>query len=342
MELMTRGQRLIELGDLITPMALRAAAELRLADLLEKGESSPEEIAAKTATAVRPMRKLLKHLAAVGVAQEGENGKFSLGELGEPLLSANDPYGFRPTLDPTNLSGRAEMAMTNLTHTLRTGEPAYNACYGRDYWSDLESSPTPIPGHEDALNAPPGFDSDLVVNGYDWSRVSSVVDVGGSGGALLSSLLLAHPHLTGTLLDLSKAARSGLERFSRMGLADRTDVVAGSFFDPLPEGADLYLLSSILVDWQDVDAVSILRGCARAAGSNGRVLVAEIDLSVFRQGLDPMTRSRVDLRLEASMANPDRDPANVRSLAERAGLEVVWESENSGTRFLIELRGTEG
>ena len=85
----------------------------------------------------------------------------------------------------------------------------------------------------------------------------------------------ATPHLRGTLADLPETAARARQYLAGLGLDDRCEVVGQSFFDPLPAGADAYLLSRIIHDWDDAAASAVLRRCAEAAGSTGRVLVIE-------------------------------------------------------------------
>jgi 2,7-dihydroxy-5-methyl-1-naphthoate 7-O-methyltransferase len=111
----------------------------------------------------------------------------------------------------------------------------------------------------------------LVAGG--WRDVRTVVDVGGGTGALLAAILRARPHLRGTLVELPRVVARAAEVFGAAGVAGRVTTAAQSFFDPLPAGADVYLLKSVLNDWPDREAVAILRGCAEAARPGGRVVV---------------------------------------------------------------------
>ena len=56
-------------------------------------------------------------------------------------------------------------------------------------------------------------------------------------------------------------------------MADRVTTVGQSFFDPLPTGGDVYLLKSVLADWPDREALTILERCAEAARPSGRVVL---------------------------------------------------------------------
>ncbi len=323
------------MADIVTPMALRAAATLRLADHIAGGARSVAEIAAATNSHPRPLRKLLEHLCALGVLREEAPGAYAVDELGLPLLSENDDLGVRPFLDVDHVVGRAELSMVELLHTVRTGGHAYEGAHGRNLWDDLDGG-VAVGGMEAFTHTSPGFDAGLVVDGYDWSAVGSFVDVGGNSGALVTALLRAHPHLRATLVDLPCFARIAQRNLELAGLADRCQVVGSSFFDPLPPGADVYLISAILADWEDDRAIAILRRCAEAAGEQGLVLLAEVHLSAAHA--DPVARTAVALRLEAAMGNPDRTVRDLEALAANAGLEVAWRGQGSPVRSVMALR----
>lgn len=181
-----------------------------------------------------------------------------------------------------------ELAFSSLLDAVRSGRPAYETMYGRGFWEDVYADAA-LAGSLDALRTTaPAFDAHLVIDGYDWAPVEHVVDVGGGNGALLGGLLRAHPHLQGTLVDLPPAAAAAQGTFAAVDVAGRARAVGGSFFDPLPAGGDVYLLSGVLFDWDDEQSRTILRRCADAARPGGTVLVSEITLDAW--GSDPTAR----------------------------------------------------
>src|SRR5262249_36746237 len=113
------------------------------------------------------------------------------------------------------------------------------------------------------------------VAAIDFSGFAKVADIGGGNGALLIGLLKACPWLKGIVFDQPHAAARARERIAAEGLADRCEVVAGSFFDAAPPGADAYLISNVLVDWDDERAAAILRNCRAVMPRTGRVLILE-------------------------------------------------------------------
>src|SRR5207248_5778279 len=167
-----------------------------------------------------------------------------------------------------------------------------------------------------------------------WESVGTVVDVGGGTGSLLAEILRTRPEIRGILVDLPMTvARSG-EIFKAAGVSKRVTVVGQSFFDPLPAGADLYLLKSVLGDWPDREALAILRRCAEAARPAGRVLVLN-GVSPDEDG--PPSPA---LLMMVLVGGKERSLAEFRALARSAGLEVHAAQRQPSGRVIVECRPT--
>lgn len=326
---------LLRQADLLTPAALRATATLRIVDRVAQGAGTVTELARVTATQERPLRKLLDHLVALDVLTT-DGARYDVTAVGRLLGSDMDHLGVRPMLDTEHVVGRTELAVLDLLHTLRTGGPAFES-RGHSLWDDIDRSGSPDDVAPFARDAP-GFDAGLVVTAFDWQSATSFVDVGGNTGALGAALLEAHPHLTGTIVDLPCFATTAQELVAARGLSDRCEVVGQSFFERLPEGRDVYLLSAILADWNDADATRILQRCREVLPAGGTVLVAEVHLRPDHP--EARERTAAALRVEASMGNPDRTTADLAELAADAGLQVAWEGPASAVRSLVALRAT--
>ncbi|MPY95931.1 MAG: hypothetical protein GEV08_23605, partial [Acidimicrobiia bacterium] len=152
-----------------------------------------------------------------------------------------------------------DQAWAGLGHTIRTGEPGYALVHGQGFWDHL--------GADAGLAA--SFDAYMQRGTEQWAPAAaalpiwpqhgSVADVGGGIGLLLAAVLDQHAGLRGILVELAGTAERGQELLADRGLGDRAEVLVGSFFDALPAGADVYVLSHILHDWPDEDALRILR-----------------------------------------------------------------------------------
>ncbi len=170
--------------------------------------------------------------------------------------------------DLDSFGGRMAHAWNTLLTAVRTGRPAYHEIFGRPFWDDLAAHPA-IAERFDALMGPPGHgipDPQVLPSG-DWSSVRTVADIGGGTGTLLAEVLRAHPDVHGILVDQPGTIARAEALLREAGLIDRVTLAPQSFFDPLPAGADLYLLKSVLSDWPDPEAIAILTRCAEAARS---------------------------------------------------------------------------
>jgi hypothetical protein len=226
-------------------------------------------------------------------------------------------------------------AWGSLLAAVRTGAPAYYTIFGRPFWEDLQAHPT-VAASFDALMGPAGHgtpDPDVLVSG-GWESVRTVVDVGGGTGSLLAEILRARPTVRGTLVDLPSTVSRSRETFQAAGVSERVTAVGQSFFDPLPAGADLYLLKSVLFDWPDREANAILKRCAEAARLAGRVVV--IGGVSSDEGYDPSP----ELLMMVLVGGKDRRLAEFRQLARAAGLEVEAAGRLRSGRFAVECRAT--
>lgn len=323
---------ILALADLATPMAVRVAATLRLVDHAGSTGATADELAARTGTSAPALRRLLDHLVTVGVFDdEATSGRYRPTSLGNQM-SADSPDPFALLLlDIGSAGGRAELAFVELLSTITSGLPAYPRRYGRDFWADLEAEPALRTSFDAQMNCRFGVYADQIAARFDWSRFPDVLDVGGGDGTLLTAILRAHPGVRGRVLDLAPTAAAATERFTASGLRHRASAVAGSFFDPLPTGADAYLLSDILHDWDDELAAAILAECARAAGAYGAVVVIE---PIRGRGAD----TAIDLFMSMCFGGRERTVTELGALGETCGLMLRAVRPVADGRTALEFR----
>jgi hypothetical protein len=317
------------MSDLVTPMAVRVAATLRLADHLTTGPRSATALADATGANAAALERLLAHLVTVGVLDRGGDG-YALTATGAALRS-DDPSRLRDVLAVDSPLGRAELAFIHLLQSVRTGAAAFPEQYGADFWADLLVDPDRSAAYDadmarDVVAWAPG-----IVAAYDWAALGHVVDVGGGNGELLAALLEANPDLRGTVFDQPDTAARARAHLDERGLGDRAATVGGSFFDAVPPGAGGYVLTAIVHDWPDDAAVAILQRSAEAAGADGRVIVIE---KIGRDGETPGTA--MDLRLLVYMAGRERTVEQLLALGDAAGLREVA-VHRAGAIVLVEM-----
>jgi ubiquinone/menaquinone biosynthesis C-methylase UbiE len=304
--------------DLVTPMAVRAAAALRLADLMTEGAVPVDRLAARSGADPEALRRLLRHLVHHGVFTEPSPGEFGANEAAA-LLRSDHPSGMQVGLDLEGFGGQMDLAFTGLLHTLRTGQPAWQAVFGAPFWEYLAANPAMSASFDATMAAGSEYVADAAA-GYDLSAARHVVDVGGGTGELVAAVLEAHPRLRATLVDLPDTVERGRRQLAARGLAERCGAVGQSFFEPLPAGGDVYLLSSVLHDWGDSEAAAILRRCAEAAGERGRVVIIEQHAP---EGGDPAMFAEMDLRMLVFCGGRERTLDDYTALAAEAGLAIA-------------------
>jgi hypothetical protein len=319
------------LSDLCTPWCVHVVATLRIADHIAAGIIAIDGLATASGSDPDSLHRVLRHLVGKGVFEEPAPGRFALNEPARGLLDSPARLG----LDLDGIGGRMAYSWGSLLSAVRTGAPAYHMVFGRPFWEDLQAHPD-LSASFDALMGPTGHgspDPEVLVTG-GWESVRTVVDVGGGTGSLLAEILRVRPTLRGTLVDLpTTVARSG-EVFQAAGVAERATAVGQSFFDPLPAGADLYLLKSVLFDWPDREATAILRRCAEAARPAGRIVVVNGVSPDEGGGPSPA------LLMLVLVGGRERSLAEFHELARAAGLEVQAAERQPSGRFVVECRPT--
>jgi 2,7-dihydroxy-5-methyl-1-naphthoate 7-O-methyltransferase len=314
------------LTDLATPWCVHVVATLRVADHIAAGKTEIGPLAAAAGADRDSLHRVLRHLVSKGVFEEPERGRFQLNDAARALLEDSIHLG----LDLDGIGGRMAHAWGTLLSAVRTGKPAYHEVFGRGFWDDLDAHPE-IAASFDALMGPAGHgtpDPNVLVDPADWASVRTVVDVGGGAGWLLAEVLRAHPHVRGTLVELPRTVARSAKVFQAAGVADRVTAVAQSFFDPLPGGADLYILKSVIHDWPDREATAILKRCAEAARPSGRVVVFT--------GAGPGEEASPELLMMVLVGGKARTLDEFREIARLAGLEMKSVGRQPSGRPIVE------
>jgi hypothetical protein len=219
-------------------------------------------------------------------------------------------------------------AWGRLVDCVRTGQPAWTAAgagasaetevfdvMGRDPLAAQIFHQSMV---EMTRGAAPGIAAAIDVAG-----VRRVVDIGGGYGALLCAILEAHPSLEGAVFDLEHAREGALALFASRGVAARASFVAGSFFEVAPPAADLYVIKSVIHDWDDVQSLRILANCREAMDERSRLLMVEPPAATGRgnPALDWILTFS-DLNMLVNTGGRERTETQYRALLEKAELRV--------------------
>jgi hypothetical protein len=297
--------------------AVYAAAKLGIPDLLQAGARTPADLAAATGTHARSLYRLLRALASFGLFVEKPDGTFALTPLGAGLTSAA-PGSQRAV---AILAGEEQhRAWGEILYSLRTGKPAFEHVYGQPLFAYLAEHPEQARTFDAAMTGVHGPETRAMLNAYSLSGVRTLVDVGGGNGSTLCGVLARYPGLKGVLFDRPDVVERARANLDAAGLADRCTTVGGSFFESVPPGGDAYLLRRVIHDWDDEQALAILRNCRKAMTASARLLVVE---SVIPPGNNPSFGKLLDLVMLVMPGGLERTEAEYRQLYRDAGFRLT-------------------
>lgn len=314
-----------------------AACKLNLPDLVAAGHSEPARLAAMTGTHEPAMRRVLRGLAAWGFFAEDEQGRYASTAISDSFRSD------RPGLRDMALLLRTEGYRTweELPYVLETGDPAFERVYGMSRWQKMAEDPEDAAVFNAAMVEVSRRVGAAFTDRYDLGGVQTVVDVAGGNGALLAAVLAAAPDARGILFDLPAGLAGAADRFRAVGLAGRVTLVEGSFFDSVPPSADLYLLKSIVHDWDDERAVAILASCRRAMKPTARLVLLERFLP---ERIDSPDRALAtvmsDLHMMVMLGGRERTTSEYDALLVDAGLRMTRQVGLESDFYAIEAQAT--
>ena len=298
--------------------AVQVAARLGLADGLRDGPRHPADLAAATGTHPDALGRLMRALAGLGVLASDALGRYRLTPMGE-LLRGDAPGSLR---DFVARFGEPEYwrAWGALDHSIATGRPAFDAVFGARLFDHLARNPEAAARFHAGMGGGSARAAAAVVAALgDLGGVDTVVDVGGGHGALLAAVLRANPEARGVLFELPQVAEAGRAALAAAGLAGRSRVETGDFFEAVPAGGDLYLLQRIVHDWDDAEAVRLLGNVRAAMPAHARLLLVE---AVVRPGDAPSHAKMLDLNMLVLVGGRERTEEEYRALLQAAGLAL--------------------
>jgi hypothetical protein len=244
------------LGALVTQM-LRVAGDQGIWPPLVEAPRTSAELASATGADERSLHRLLRALAGLGLLRRGSQG-WSL----TPLGSAAADFG--------RLTPWADAVYDELGRAIQTGTTAMTFSHGCTLFEFLAGHPDDAADFDRIMALINAGEPQAVAEACDFAGVERLVDVGGGNGTLLAEVLRRHPDLRGVLFDLPGTVDRVVN-----GLAGRCEITGGDFFDAVPPGGDAYLLSHIVHDWPEPQAIAILANVRSAIAHGGRLLIVE-------------------------------------------------------------------
>jgi hypothetical protein len=296
--------------------AIHVATKLGIPDLLKDGPKSSTELAQETNTHAPSLYRLLRALAGSGIFTEDDQDRFELTPLG--ALLRRDVPGSMAAAGLLFGSNLQWPALGELTYSVQTGKTAFDHHFGMTLWEYYMSQPEEQELFQYAMSSFSAAETHAILQAYDFSAFRTIVDVAGGQGTLLAAILTAYPAMRGTLLELPHVAGQAEMFFKSAGVAERCEVISGNMFEAIPEGCDAYIMKTVLHDWQDEQALALLKKCAAAMPSNARLLVIS---EVIAPANVPDPSKFMDLNMLVCFGGCERTAAEFETLLAEAGLQ---------------------
>lgn len=300
--------------------AVSAAAELHIADHLANGCRDIDALAALCGCHAPSLRRLVQALAALGICVVHDDGSISLTPMGACLRSDGEDSIRSWAI----WWGQHVLPVwEQLPYSIRTGKEGRSRVTGTGGFGQLAKTPELAALFHASMTELTRLVSRGLVKRYDFSGFERIADLGGGHGELLATILESVPDSRGLLFDLPHAISGARQELSTRGLLTRCDLVEGDFFQAVPGEADLYVMKSVLHDWDDEPAATLLTNCRRAMHSSARLLLVE-HIMPERLGVSAAHQSlaRLDLSMLVALGARERTEVEYRKLLANSGLRV--------------------
>lgn len=298
----------------IVPRLVYLFATLKLADHLAAGPKSADELAPLTGGHAPTLARVLRTLASLGFVTDAGQGRFGLQPLGAVLKTGTPSHAAALILGGEVCT----RALDHFLDSVQTGQTGFARAFGKPMFDWLGEHPAEASLFNHTMVGFHGLEPAAVTAAYDFSKMKTVADVGGSTGNMIATVLSANPGVRGILFDLPHVVADAPPKLAQRGVADRVRIEGGSFFETVPAGADAYILSHVIHDWNEEQCLTILGHCRRAMGAGGRLLLVEMVLpegDVFHPG------KLLDMLMLSVPGGEERTPSQYDALLTKAGFK---------------------
>lgn len=292
-------------------------AKLGIADELQQGPKTANELAAASGTHGPSLYRVLRALAGVGVLTQDSDNRFGQTPLSETL---RDVPGSIRAFAMTELGEEHYPAWGELLYSVRTGGIAFDKAFGEPCWEFFRKNPENAKIFNDAMSGMTAQAEAALHDAYSFEGIGTIIDVGGGHGGFITSILKRNPNMRGILFDSPQVIEGAKSAVAESGVADHLQVVGGDFFQSVPEGGNAIVMKWIIHDWNDEQSVAIMKNCHRALPADGKLILVE---AVVPQTSEPHFSKFIDLNMLVMTGGRERTEEEFRKLYEDSGFKLT-------------------
>jgi hypothetical protein len=294
-----------------------AAVKLGLPDRMGTRARTSEQLTAELGLSPPHLLRFLRGLSTLGICEELPDGSFALAPAGQSLQSGA----------PSRLAEKVRIVVeqywqpwANLVSCLETGKPAFDHVFGMTVWDWRRQHAEQGDIFNSYLAKETLAQADSILEALDAPCVRTIADIGGGGG-LIAAVVRANPQVQGILFDRPQTLETAKRFLQSLGVAERVQCMSGDFLSAVEVQADLYLLKSVLQQWDDADSLTILRNCRSATQDAARLLV--IERLIPERALADPAAIMVDLHMMTITGGRVRSREQFEALLSQAGFTLA-------------------
>jgi hypothetical protein len=291
--------------------------KLGLPDRMGTRAWTSEQLTAELGLSPPHLLRFLRGLSTLGICEELPDGSFALAPAGQSLQSGA----------PSRLAEKVRIVVeqywqpwSNLVSCLETGKPAFDHVFGMTVWDWRRQHAQQGDIFNSYLAKETLAQADSILEALDASCVRTIADIGGGGG-LIAAVVRANPQVQGILFDRPQTLETAKRFLQSLGVAERVQCMSGDFLSAVEVQADLYLLKSVLQQWDDADSLTILRNCRSAMQDAARLLV--IERLIPERALADPAAIMVDLHMMTITGGRVRSREQFEALLSQAGFTLA-------------------
>ncbi|MEV0406842.1 methyltransferase [Actinoallomurus sp. NPDC050550] len=314
----------------IRTQLVASAVRFRIPDHLADRTLTDAALSGLTGIGVPTLRRYMRALEGLGLVESAGENAYRGTALMEPLRR-----------DTGSFYGHALMAgmeyyeaWSELDFALRTGDSAFEHRYGCDLWHHFDSDDDAAVSFARTMRLNTERFLEEILGLYDFPDDGVVADLGAGDGTLLAELLVRYPKLCGIVFEQPAVLAVARQTMKDRGVADRCELAAGDFLAEVPRGADIYVIKSVIHNWNDESALRILRNCRASVGERGRLLLIEHALKID----DALEAAVRDLAMLVLLGGQSRSVEEHEALLRQAGFSVEQTLTAPSGFCLIEAR----
>ena len=308
---------------------ISVAAELGIADLVKEGPVSIEDLADQTGTHEESLHRLMRMLASQGIFRELRGQRFESNSLAVPLQEDQIRY-----LMLVHLNRNQFQIFGNLMKSVRTGKPVSEDLSAKVLFDQIENNELKKEWFNKAMTSASKMQVPALLSAFSFRKYGKIIDIGGGEGFFLANILHGQVKSRGVLFDLPGALSGAKANIEIYSLEGRMELVGGDFFENVPAGGDLYILKSILHDWDDESSMKILGKLHEVMGPQSRLLVIE---SVLDEGNHPSFGKMTDILMLAAAGGKERTLKQWESLLSASGFSIRKSRPTISPHSIIEV-----